>query len=79
MRRSVFIASACFDRIVSNRVKDTCISLINEFSCVLFANIFDVLILFLVAWEAGASGHNIGAECAKNLAAGREMKRRIQP
>jgi hypothetical protein len=31
---SLLICSACLDKIVSNRVKDSCISLINVFLCV---------------------------------------------
>jgi hypothetical protein len=38
------------DKIVLNRVKDSYINLMNTFPCVLFADIFDVVILFLVAW-----------------------------
>jgi hypothetical protein len=39
---SVLICSACLDKIVSNRVKDSCIILMNMFSCVLFVDIFGV-------------------------------------
>jgi hypothetical protein len=39
---SVLICLACLDKIVSNRVNDSCISLMNMFSCVLFADIFGV-------------------------------------
>jgi hypothetical protein len=46
----VLIFSACFDRNVSNRVKDSCITLINVFSYVLVADIFGISILFPVAW-----------------------------
>jgi hypothetical protein len=34
----VLICSACLDKIVSNRVNDSCINLINVCSCVLFAD-----------------------------------------
>jgi hypothetical protein len=44
---SMVICSACFDKIVSNRVKDSCINLISVFSSVLFADICDVPMLFL--------------------------------
>jgi hypothetical protein len=47
---SVFICSACLDKIVSNRVKDSCNGLISVCSFVLFAGIFVVSILFLVDW-----------------------------
>jgi hypothetical protein len=46
---SVFICSACLDKIVSNHVKDSCISLINVCSCAFFAEICRISILFLVA------------------------------
>jgi hypothetical protein len=45
----VLICSACFDKIVSNLVKDSRIILISVCSCVLFAVVVGVSILFLVA------------------------------
>lgn len=45
-----FICSVCLVKIVSNRVKNSSISLINMLSFVLFAEIFVVSILFLIAW-----------------------------
>jgi hypothetical protein len=47
---SVLICSACLDNIVSKLVKDSCIILISVCSCVLFAVIVDVSIVFLVSW-----------------------------
>jgi hypothetical protein len=46
---SVLIYSACLDKIVSNLVKDSCIILISVCSCVLFAVIVGISILFVVA------------------------------
>jgi hypothetical protein len=46
----MLICSACFDKIFSNRVKDSCIILIGVCPCMLFAVIVGVSILFLVAW-----------------------------
>jgi hypothetical protein len=48
---SVLICSVCLDKIVSNRVKNSCIILINVCSCVLFAESFHVSILHLIACE----------------------------
>jgi hypothetical protein len=47
--RSVLICSACLENIVSNLVKDSCFILISVCSCVLFAVVVGVSILFLVA------------------------------
>jgi hypothetical protein len=46
----VFICSACLVKIISNRVKNSCINLIYVFSCVFFAEAFVFSILFLAAW-----------------------------
>jgi hypothetical protein len=43
----MLICSACFDKIVLNRVKVSCIIIIDVFSRVLLADIFYVSILFL--------------------------------
>jgi hypothetical protein len=37
------------EKIISNRAKDSCISLINVCSCVLFVQTFGISVLFLVA------------------------------
>jgi hypothetical protein len=42
----VLICPTCLDKIVSDLVKDSCITLINACSCVLFAVIVAVSILF---------------------------------
>jgi hypothetical protein len=55
---SVLNCSACFDMIVLNLVKDSCISLINVCSCVLFAVIVGVSILFIVAWAYPTVGRH---------------------
>jgi hypothetical protein len=47
---SVLICSVRLDKIVSNRVKASCIILINVCFCVLFAKIVRVSILFLLSW-----------------------------
>jgi hypothetical protein len=47
---SVLICSACLVKIISNLVKDSCVTLVSECSCVLFAVIDGVSIEFLVAW-----------------------------
>jgi hypothetical protein len=47
---SVFICTACFDKIDLNRVKNSCINLINVCSGMLFAEIFVVSVQFLLAW-----------------------------
>jgi hypothetical protein len=47
---SVLICSACLDKIVSNLVKESCIILNSECSCVLCVVIDGVSILFLVPW-----------------------------
>jgi hypothetical protein len=47
---SVLTCSACLDKIVSNHVKDSCISLINVCSCELFAEIFCVSVPLPAAW-----------------------------
>jgi hypothetical protein len=47
---SMLICSACWDKILSNLVKDSFIILITVCSCVLFAVIVGVSIVFLVAW-----------------------------
>jgi hypothetical protein len=47
---SMLICSACLDKIVSNLVKDSCTILISVCSCVLFAVIVGISLLFMVAW-----------------------------
>jgi hypothetical protein len=47
---SMLICSASLDKIVSNLVKDSCIILISVCSCMLFAEIVGISILFLVDW-----------------------------
>jgi hypothetical protein len=54
---SVLICSACLDSTVSNLVKDSCIILISVCSCVLFAVIVGVSIVFMVAWAYFIFGH----------------------
>jgi hypothetical protein len=54
---SVLICSAYMDKIVSKLVKDSCIILNNVCSCVLFAVIVGISILFLVAWAYVIFGH----------------------
>jgi hypothetical protein len=46
----MLICSDFLDNIVSNLMKDSCIILVSVCSCVPFAVIVGVLILFLVAW-----------------------------
>jgi hypothetical protein len=63
----LLISSACLDKIVSNLVKDSCIILISVCSCVMFAVIVGVSILFLVAWTyvifCGAAGLSLSCLC----------------